>query len=57
MNSVKEEFGYKRLRQEFQEVAKLKPEEIIREIESAESNWINDAEQDDDITFVVIKIN
>ena len=55
-NSVKAEFGYKRVRQEFQEVAKLKPEEIIEKLKVAELNRVNDAEPDDDITFVVIKV-
>jgi len=51
-----EMFGYKRARNSFEEVASESPEDIITKLKSAGSEWANDKEPDDDVTFVVIKV-
>jgi serine phosphatase RsbU (regulator of sigma subunit)/ligand-binding sensor domain-containing protein len=55
-NSEKELFGYKRMRNLFEEVANENPEDIISRLKEEGSNWTNDAPPDDDVTFVVIKV-
>ena len=55
-NDQKEMFGYKRAKNLFEEVAGLSPEEIISKLKNAGSDWVNDKEPDDDVTFVVIKV-
>lgn len=56
VNSENETFGYKRVRNLFEEVAGESPEEIITKLKNAGSDWVNDADPDDDVTFVVIKV-
>ncbi|MEN8194549.1 MAG: SpoIIE family protein phosphatase, partial [Bacteroidota bacterium] len=56
MNDKKEMFGYKQARNLFEELAGEQPEEIITKLKDAGSDWANDKEPDDDITFVVIKV-
>lgn len=56
VNSENETFGYKRVRNLFEEVAGESPEEIITKLKNAGSHWVKDADPDDDVTFVVIKI-
>jgi serine phosphatase RsbU (regulator of sigma subunit) len=48
-------FGYKRARNLFEELATKSPEEIISSLKNEGSNWTNDADPDDDVTFIVIK--
>ncbi|MEE9429912.1 MAG: SpoIIE family protein phosphatase [Melioribacteraceae bacterium] len=55
-NNKKELFGYERVKKVFSEVAKKEPEEIIEHLKNTSSAWVEDAEPDDDVTFVVIKI-
>ena len=55
-NEKKEMFSYERVVQEFSKAAHKSPEEIIEELKTAGSNWINNGEPDDDVTFVVIKV-
>ncbi len=55
-NNKKEMFGYKRTRNLFEELAEKEPEEIISELKDAGSDWVNDNDPDDDVTFVVIKV-
>jgi serine phosphatase RsbU (regulator of sigma subunit)/ligand-binding sensor domain-containing protein len=55
-NDEKEMFGYKRARNLFEEFASESPEEIISKLKDAGSEWINDKDPDDDVTFVVIKV-
>lgn len=54
-NENKELFGYKRMRNIFEEVADDNPEEIINRLKKEGSKWVNDADPDDDVTFIVIK--
>jgi sigma-B regulation protein RsbU (phosphoserine phosphatase) len=49
-------FGYDRVGTVFSEVATRSSEEIIDHLKKVGSSWIDDAEPDDDITFVVIKV-
>ena len=56
MNSSNELFGYDRLRYRFQDVAERSAEEIISQLKSAASDWVNGVDPDDDVTFVVIKV-
>ena len=55
-NENKEMFGYKRMRNIFEESADKHPEEIIKDLKDAGSNWAKGKDPDDDITFVVIKV-
>jgi serine phosphatase RsbU (regulator of sigma subunit) len=55
LNDNNEVFGYKRARNLFEELASKSPEEIISSLKSEGSNWTNDADPDDDVTFIVIK--
>ena len=52
----KEMYGYKRARNLFEELATEAPEEIISKLKNAGSEWVNDNDPDDDVTFVVIKV-
>ena len=55
-NKEKEMFGYERITEEYKKVAEQAPEEIIEHLKNAGSLWVNDADPDDDVTFVVIKV-
>ena len=55
-NENKEMYGYKRARNYFEEIAGETPEEIISKLKDAGSDWVKDADPDDDVTFVVIKV-
>ncbi len=55
-NSNEEMFGYKRVRNVFEDVAENSPEEIIEHLKTQGSKWVDDKEPEDDVTFVVIKI-
>jgi sigma-B regulation protein RsbU (phosphoserine phosphatase) len=51
-----EEFGDERLTQMLGEVTHLPAAEIASRVSSALKDWIHDAEQFDDLTFVVMKV-
>jgi len=51
------EFGEERLKALLAEVAHLSADEIRARISSEMKAWIQDAEQYDDLTFVVMKVN
>ena len=57
MNESKEMYGYNRARTLFKETATRTPEEIIETLTKAASDWISDKDPDDDVTFVVIKVD
>jgi len=42
--------------QEFSKCAHKSPEEIIEDLKTAGSDWVEDEDPDDDVTFVVIKV-
>ena len=55
-NEQDEMYGYKRVRNVFEEIAEKDPEEIINYLKDEGSAWVNDKDPDDDVTFVVIKV-
>ena len=56
LNDNNEIFGYKRARNLFEDLANESPESIITKLKDAGSQWVNDKDPDDDVTFVVIKV-
>jgi len=52
----KEMFSYERVVQVFSKHAHKSPEEIIDGLKTAGTEWVEDAEPDDDVTFVVLKM-
>jgi predicted permease len=52
-----EEFGEERLKELIRSVAHLPVHEISERISSELRNWIKDAAQYDDLTFIVLKVN
>ncbi|HEU4939900.1 MAG TPA: SpoIIE family protein phosphatase, partial [Vicinamibacterales bacterium] len=55
-NPESEEFGEERLQQLLRESAHLPADEISARISAEMKNWIRDAEQYDDLTFIVMKV-
>ncbi|MBT8380492.1 MAG: SpoIIE family protein phosphatase [Ignavibacteria bacterium] len=56
MNNDDEVFDYKRVKDYFQNFAENSPEEVINELVKEADDWMQSRAQDDDITFVAIKI-
>ena len=56
MNNEEEMFDYQRVKSSFGKIINQTPEEIINELVKAGDTWMNGRAQDDDITFVVIRI-
>jgi predicted permease len=57
MNASEEEFGEERLKELLRGIVDLPVNEISAAISQALKNWIKDAAQYDDLTFVVMKVN
>jgi sigma-B regulation protein RsbU (phosphoserine phosphatase) len=55
-NPENEEFGEERLQQLLRQIAHLPADEIGARISAEMKNWIRDAEQYDDLTFIVMKV-
>jgi len=55
-NRNSEMLGFQQTKHLFEECALESPEDIIASLKNAGSNWINDKDPDDDVTFVVIKV-
>src|SRR5262245_31093742 len=55
-NPESEEFGEERLQQLLRQTAHLSADEISARISSEMKGWIRDAEQYDDLTFIVMKV-
>ena len=55
-NNNSEMYGYDRTKNEFQSVGEKEPDEVINHLKNSASQWANDKDPDDDITFVVLKI-
>ena len=55
-NSTGEMYGYKKIRNGFEDIAEQAPEEIISFFKNEGAAWVNNADPDDDVTFVVIKV-
>ena len=56
MNKDEEMFDYIRVKERFVESAEKSPQEIIEHLISAGDRWMDGASQEDDITFVVVKV-
>lgn len=55
-NKEKEMFGYERITKEYEKIVGQTPEEIIEHMKSAGLDWVDGAEPNDDVTFVVLKM-
>jgi serine phosphatase RsbU (regulator of sigma subunit) len=55
-NPQSEQYGYTRVKEQFRSIAHKSANDIIEELRNTASQWTNEAEPDDDITFVVIKV-
>jgi serine phosphatase RsbU (regulator of sigma subunit)/ligand-binding sensor domain-containing protein len=49
-------YGYKKIRNGFEDVAEQSPEKIISFLKNEGASWVNNQDPDDDVTFVVIKV-
>jgi serine phosphatase RsbU (regulator of sigma subunit) len=56
MNGNEEMFDYTRVKSHFNEIIGNTPGTIIEKLVEAGDSWMNGRVQDDDITFVVIRI-
>jgi ligand-binding sensor domain-containing protein/serine phosphatase RsbU (regulator of sigma subunit) len=56
MNSNEEMFDYSRVKNTFNEIVENSPNTIIGKLVEAGDKWMNGRVQDDDITFVVIRV-
>jgi ligand-binding sensor domain-containing protein/serine phosphatase RsbU (regulator of sigma subunit) len=56
MNPNEEMFDYSRVKKHFNEIIENSPNTIIEKLVEAGDSWMNGRVQDDDITFVVIKV-
>ena len=55
-NKNNEQFGYNKVKEEFNSVAEKTPGEIVDHLKNSVAHWANGTEPEDDITFVVIKM-
>ncbi len=55
-NEANETLGYERAVTVFEEVAYKSPEEIIEHFKDTASTWMNDRAQNDDVTFLVMRV-
>jgi len=55
-NTQEEMLGEERAKAFFEEVARESPEQIIARLLEEEKAWANGRPQDDDVTFVVMKV-
>ena len=55
-NKQKEILDYPKAKEIFGKAARFSPDEIINKLCSEAENWRADANQEDDITFVVVKV-
>lgn len=56
MNSNEEMFDYSRVKKHFNDIVENSPAKIIEKLVEAGDSWMNERVQDDDITFVVIRV-
>ena len=55
-NKAEEEFGYQRVQELFFEVARETPTEICRRMAAGGDEWAAGKEQDDDVSFVALRV-
>ena len=56
MNGMEEMFDYSRVKKHFSDIVQNSPSKIIEKLVEAGDSWMNGRVQDDDITFVVIRV-
>ena len=56
MNLNEEMFDYSRVKDNFKSITNNSPDEIINELIKAGDEWMSGRIQDDDITFVIIRV-
>jgi ligand-binding sensor domain-containing protein/serine phosphatase RsbU (regulator of sigma subunit) len=56
MNGKEEMFDYSRVKNYFNDVIENSPDTIIKKLVEAGDNWMDGRNQDDDMTFVVIRV-
>ena len=56
LNNNKEIFGWDKGKELLVRMSDLSPNEIVKEFQIASDEWALDREQDDDITFVILKV-
>jgi len=56
MNNEEIMFDYSRVKNSFYQIADNSPDDIIKKLIEIGDKWMNGRPQDDDITFVVIKV-
>jgi serine phosphatase RsbU (regulator of sigma subunit) len=56
MNGMEEMFDYSRVKKHFNDIVENSPNKIIEKLVEAGDSWMNGKVQDDDITFVVIRV-
>jgi serine phosphatase RsbU (regulator of sigma subunit) len=56
INEDNEMFGFKRIKHLLEDLGSYDPEEIIENLKNVGSEWVNNKDPDDDVTFVVIKV-
>ena len=57
LNTAEEEFGEERLKELMRRVAHLPIQEMTAEVAQKLRDWIGEAQQHDDLTFIVMKVN
>ena len=57
LNADGEPFGYPRARKAFEEAARKAPAEIISSLEQTAEEWAGTEPPNDDLTFVVLRVN
>ena len=55
-NKDGETYGYKRIRNGFEDVADQSPDDIVSYLKKEGASWANNENPEDDVTFVVIKV-
>jgi ligand-binding sensor domain-containing protein/serine phosphatase RsbU (regulator of sigma subunit) len=56
MNASEEMFGYSRVSEKFKGIINESPENIIQNLVKSGEDWMGEANQEDDISFVVIRV-
>jgi serine phosphatase RsbU (regulator of sigma subunit) len=55
-NDNDEQIGYERIKKQLLEISNRRSTEIVDYLKNWGSDWVNDKDPDDDVTFVVIKV-
>ncbi len=56
MNTNEEMFGYPRVKERFKDIVNNTPDDIIKNLVTSGEEWMGEAHQEDDISFIVIRI-